>query len=93
LLVEGSVQPGGHHADVECGIAEAEGRASPVDVLRRAVKRLDQHLPGRSPQRHHSFEQLVDQPHPATSSTDGQVTCDAISSGGRSDDFPRAAMS
>src|SRR6266702_3249990 len=25
LLVEGSVQPGGHHADVECGIAEAEG--------------------------------------------------------------------
>src|SRR5262245_11811048 len=61
LLVEGSVQPGGHHADVECSIAEAEGRASPVDVLRRAVKRLDQHLPGRSPQRHHSFEQLVDQ--------------------------------
>src|SRR5205814_1679906 len=31
------------------------------DVLRRAVKGLDQHLPGWPPQRHYSFEQVVDQ--------------------------------
>ena len=61
MLVEGSVQPGGHHADVECGVAKAKGGAGLVDVLRRAVKRLDQHLPGRPPQRHYSFEQHVDQ--------------------------------
>ena len=46
---------------LKAGIPEAEGRALRLDVLGRAVERLDQDSAGRAAEHGHALEQIVDQ--------------------------------
>jgi hypothetical protein len=61
LLVVGRVDPTRHHAEVEGRVAEAERGARRLNLLGRAVERLDQDSTGRAAEHGHSAQQIVDQ--------------------------------